>query len=60
MDMGTVRGLLTAILLMLFIGLVVWTWSRKRKKAFDEAAQMPLDDDDKPMTRTKRRGNPNE
>jgi cytochrome c oxidase cbb3-type subunit IV len=56
MDMGTVRGLLTAILLVLFIGLVAWTWSRKRKKEYDEAAQMPLDDDDKPMTDTNRKG----
>ena len=56
MDMGTVRGLLTAILLVLFIGLVAWTWSRKRKPAYDEAANLPLDDDDKPMTDTKLKG----
>ncbi len=55
MDMGTVRGLLTAILLVLFIGLVAWTWSRKRKPEYDEAAKMPLNDDDKPMTGTTKR-----
>lgn len=56
MDMGTVRGLITGTLLVLFIGLVAWTWSRKRKHEYDEAAKMPLDDDDKPMTDTNRKG----
>lgn len=35
----------TAALLVIFIGIVVWAWSGKRKRAFDEAARMPLEDD---------------
>ena len=45
MDIGTLRGVLTAILLVLFLGIVFWAWSRKRRSEFDEAAQLPLDDD---------------
>jgi len=45
MDIGTVRGILTAILLVLFIGIVIWSYSRRRRDDFDEAARLPLDDD---------------
>lgn len=52
MDMGIVRGLITLILFLLFLGLFAWTWSRRRKKDFDEAARLPLDDDKKPPAPT--------
>jgi cytochrome c oxidase cbb3-type subunit 4 len=29
-----------------FIGIVLWAWSSKRKKSFDEAAHLPFDEDD--------------
>jgi len=45
MDMGELRGLVTAALLILFLALVFWAWSRKRKDTFDRAARMPLEDD---------------
>lgn len=48
MDIGDVRGLITATLLVLFLGIWAWTWSRKRKKDFDDAAQLPLEDDQRP------------
>jgi cytochrome c oxidase cbb3-type subunit 4 len=32
----------------LFIGIVVWAYSGKRRKAFDEAARIPMEDDDLP------------
>ncbi len=37
-------GIVTAALLVLFIGGWIWAWSPKRKQAFDEAAKLPLDD----------------
>lgn len=46
MDINTVRGLLTLVLLILFIGVVVWAFSARRRKDFEEAARLPLDDDD--------------
>ncbi len=40
------RGIETALLLVLFIGLVIWVYSKKRKSSFDEAANLPFIDDD--------------
>ncbi len=45
MDMGTFRGVMTAILMAAFIGLVIWTWSRRRTADFEEAAALPLEDE---------------
>ncbi len=45
MDLSTLRGLSTLLLMLTFIGIVIWAWSGKRKKDFDEAARLPLDDD---------------
>jgi cytochrome c oxidase cbb3-type subunit 4 len=42
---GTVRGLITLALLLLFIALIAWAWSDRRKKTFDAMARMALDDD---------------
>ena len=35
----------TVILLIIFIGIVLWAWSSRRKPDFDEAARLPLEDD---------------
>jgi len=40
-----VRGVITLVLMFLFIALAVWAWSGKRKELFDSMARMPLDDD---------------
>jgi len=45
MDIGTVRGLITLALLIAFVALVVWAWSRRRKPDFDAMARMPLEED---------------
>lgn len=37
-------GIVTAILLVAFIGGVIWAWSGKRKASFDAAARLPLED----------------
>jgi len=36
----------TVVMFALFIGIIVWAWSAKRKKQFDDAARLPLEDDD--------------
>jgi cytochrome c oxidase cbb3-type subunit IV len=38
----------TVIVFIIFIGIVLWAYSGKRKKDFDEAARLALDDDDNP------------
>lgn len=44
-DINTVRGLLTLLLLLAFIGLCFWAYSRKRHDAFSEAANLPFADE---------------
>ena len=48
MDIGTLRGLVTAAILILFLAIWAWSWSRKRTADFAAAAQLPLDDDSRP------------
>jgi cytochrome c oxidase cbb3-type subunit 4 len=43
--MNTFRGIVTAVLLVLFLWLVAWAWSRHRKPVFDAAARAPLEED---------------
>lgn len=40
-------GIITGILLLAFIGLIVWAYSKKRKSHFDQAAQLALDESDR-------------
>ncbi|RAH38793.1 cbb3-type cytochrome c oxidase subunit 3 [Halomonas sp. SL1] len=51
MDMGTLRGIITGLLLIGFIGLVCWAYSKRRKPDFDEAANLPFADDDEHSAR---------
>jgi cytochrome c oxidase cbb3-type subunit 4 len=41
-------GILTATLLVLFVGGWIWAWRPARKSEFDAAARLPLDDDGEP------------
>ncbi|MCP4077877.1 MAG: cbb3-type cytochrome c oxidase subunit 3 [Gammaproteobacteria bacterium] len=36
----------TVVVFVVFIGIIAWAYSGKRKKDFDEAARLVLDDDD--------------
>ena len=45
MDLGVFRGIITGVLLVLFIWLIGWAWSKSRKPMFDAAARMPLEDE---------------
>jgi cytochrome c oxidase cbb3-type subunit 4 len=42
----TAWGFYTLLLIIIFIGIWLWAWSKSRKQSFDEAAQLPLDDED--------------
>lgn len=46
LSMGTFRGIVTAVLLGLFVWLIVWAWSKARKPAFGAAARLPLEDEE--------------
>ena len=42
---GLISGLLTLFLIILFLGIVVWAYSKRNKKAFEEMANLPLRDE---------------
>jgi cytochrome c oxidase cbb3-type subunit IV len=46
MDVNDFRAWVTAISLLLFLGLVALTWSRSRRAAYDEAALLPFAGDE--------------
>ena len=45
MDIGTIRGLGTLIVMVAFIGLALWVFSPRRKAEFDDATMLPFADD---------------
>lgn len=45
MDINDIRSAVTVLGLVLFSGLMVWTWWPGRRDAFDHAAQLPFDDE---------------
>ncbi|MDP3514087.1 MAG: CcoQ/FixQ family Cbb3-type cytochrome c oxidase assembly chaperone [Sulfuritalea sp.] len=45
MDINDLRSLFTVLAFIAFIGIVWWAYSDRRKKTYDEAAMLPLDDD---------------
>ena len=46
MNFGLIHSVWTVLLFVLFIGIIAWAWSAKRKPRFDEAARLPLEDED--------------
>jgi len=45
MDTNVLQGISTAFALVAFIGVCVWAYSASKKKDFDEAANLPFNDD---------------
>ena len=45
MDYGTLRGFFALLILALFIIMVVWSYSKKRKSSFDEVANSIFEED---------------
>ncbi len=45
MDITDVRIAVTLISFAAFIGIMVWTWSRRNKADFDEASSLPFRDE---------------
>ncbi|TYC62849.1 cbb3-type cytochrome c oxidase subunit 3 [Marinobacter sp. BW6] len=46
MDINELRGIHTLLVMAVFLGIVWWAYSAHRKKANDEAAHLPFEDDD--------------
>lgn len=45
MSFGVLHGLLTLLVMILFLGIVWWAFSSRQKKRFDEAANLPFADE---------------
>jgi cytochrome c oxidase cbb3-type subunit 4 len=45
MDINDLRGLITLIIFIAFIGIWIWAWSKRRKADFDQSAGLPLEED---------------
>lgn len=54
MDMGIIRGLITVVLLVAFVGLWIKSWSKKQQSEFSAAANLPLEDDSRPPADTEK------
>lgn len=48
MDINTFRGIVTGALLLLFVCLIGWAWSKARRADFDAAARLPLEEEGPP------------
>ncbi|TDG12032.1 cbb3-type cytochrome c oxidase subunit 3 [Seongchinamella unica] len=46
MDINDLRGLSTVFLMITFIGMCFWAYDKKRKKSFDDAANLPFADEE--------------
>ncbi len=45
---GWVAGISTLLSMIAFLGVVAWSYSRRRRSSFDAAARLPLEEDERP------------
>lgn len=45
LDIQVIKGLFTLLLMLIFIGICVWAFSKSRKAKFEELARLPLQED---------------
>lgn len=55
MDINVFRGLITVVLMGLFVALVIWAYARARHDDFARLGRMPLEDDTAPPHGKERR-----
>jgi len=46
MDINTLRGISTIFVMIAFLAICLWAYSSNRKQDFDDAANLPFQDDD--------------
>jgi cytochrome c oxidase cbb3-type subunit 4 len=44
-DVNDLRSLLTVLAFASFVGIVIWAYSGRAKRAFEEAERLPFDED---------------
>ncbi len=45
MNSSLTHSIWTVAAMSAFIGIIIWAWSSKQKARFDDAANLPLDED---------------
>jgi cytochrome c oxidase cbb3-type subunit 4 len=45
-----IQSLWTILVMVAFIGIVIWAWSGKRKQRFEDAANIPFTEDEQPQS----------
>ena len=46
MDINTLRSLVTVLAFASFVGIVLWAYSGRTRRKFEEAAQLPFTEDE--------------
>ena len=54
MDINTLRGIMTGLLILVFIGIFLWAYSKNRKNDFYEASMLPFTDEEIEPSGTKK------
>ncbi|HMM53790.1 MAG TPA: cbb3-type cytochrome c oxidase subunit 3 [Candidatus Desulfobacillus sp.] len=55
MDINDLRSIVTVLSFVTFVGIVLWAWSGRRRQAFDEAANLPFNEEELPDEGGRRR-----
>ncbi len=45
MDVNILRSITTVLALVAFLGIVFWAWSKRRSADFEQAANLPFEQD---------------
>jgi cytochrome c oxidase cbb3-type subunit 4 len=45
MNYSELSSVMTVVMMAIFIGIVLWAWSGRRREDFEAAARVPLEDD---------------
>ncbi|MGD9944172.1 MAG: cbb3-type cytochrome oxidase subunit 3 [Burkholderiaceae bacterium] len=53
---GHMAGVITVVLLVVFIAVWYWAWRPRHKRNFDRMAQLPMEDDGSPPSNDKDQG----
>ena len=55
MDFVTLSSIMTVVAFATFVGIVLWAYSGKARRGFDEAARLPFAEDEQEDARETRR-----
>ena len=56
MDAAVFHSIWTTLLFLIFVGILCWVFIVKRRSDFDQAAQIPLNDDEAHSSEEKEQG----